>query len=80
MKFKFDKSMLSDYLIEKQKAKGTYDSPCLSVCDYNLDTDVCQTCGLIKDEKKLWKVSDITIKEKIAHDVIERTSKKLEQD
>ena len=30
----FDKSHLPPEKIEKQKMKGTYDSPCMSVCDY----------------------------------------------
>jgi len=76
MKYHFDKSMLSDFLVEKQKAKGTFDSPCMSICDYDQETSQCQTCGLIKDEKKLWKISDTPVKEKIAQAVIERISKK----
>ncbi len=76
MKFHFDKSKLSDHLREKQKIKGTFDSPCMSICNYDSATSVCQTCGLMKEEKKLWKVSDDSVKEKIATSVIERTEHK----
>ncbi|MEE3079773.1 MAG: hypothetical protein VX341_10590 [Bdellovibrionota bacterium] len=55
---KIDKSSLSERLVEKQKMKGTYDSPCMSVCDYEGECFECQTCGMRKDEKQLWKISD----------------------
>ncbi len=30
----------------------------MSVCDYEGEYFECQTCGMRKDEKQLWKVSD----------------------
>lgn len=75
MKYHFDKSGLSERLVEKQKLKGTFDSPCMSICDYNQETNICQTCGLMKEEKKLWKVSDDVAKDQIANAVINRIKK-----
>jgi len=66
MMFHYDKSKLSDILQQKQKEKGTYDSPCMSVCNYDQASSICQTCFLMKDEKKSWKVGDIQIKTKIS--------------
>jgi predicted Fe-S protein YdhL (DUF1289 family) len=76
MKYNFDKTNLSDFLIEKQKTKGTFDSPCMSICDYDQDSSVCQTCFLKKDEKRLWKISDSSVKEDIALEVMKRSPSK----
>ncbi len=65
---RIDKTSLSERLIEKQKMKGTYDSPCMSICDYEGEFFECQTCGMRKKEKQRWKVAkplekDIILKE-----------------
>ena len=52
--------------------KGTYDSPCLSVCDYAGELAICQTCLMSKTEKQKWKVADGIAKEKIASKVKKR--------
>lgn len=67
-----DKSSLSKNLIEKQKLKGTFDSPCMSVCNYN-DSLLCQTCKMYKYEKQEWKVSDEKNKNKILSNVLGRS-------
>lgn len=64
MSFIHKKKDLPDYLVEKQKAKGTYDSPCMSVCDYS-DNGQCQTCLMFKEEKQLWKIADDETKSKL---------------
>jgi predicted Fe-S protein YdhL (DUF1289 family) len=60
-----DDKKLDEELIAKQKMKGTYDSPCMSICDYDGSFEECQTCFLRKEEKKLWKVSCSEVKTKI---------------
>ena len=69
---KIDKSSLSKRLIEKQKMKGTYDSPCMSVCDYEGEYLECQTCGMRKDEKQLWKISDQSQKSQLLDMIFKR--------
>jgi len=49
-------SILTEVEKARQIAKGTYDSPCLSVCNYN-DNGQCQTCGMLQSEKKHWKTN-----------------------
>jgi predicted Fe-S protein YdhL (DUF1289 family) len=73
-KFNFDKSSLSLALIEKQKAKGTYDSPCLSVCNFNPENDQCQTCNMFKLEKTKWKSASPDEKEELALRFIKRNA------
>lgn len=69
---KIDKSSLSERLVEKQKMKGTYDSPCMSVCDYEGEYFECQTCGMRKDEKQHWKVSDDKKKSELLDAIFKR--------
>ncbi|MCB0420366.1 MAG: DUF1289 domain-containing protein [Bdellovibrionales bacterium] len=66
---KIDKSHLSPEIIDKQKLKGTYDSPCMSICDYDEKTTICQTCGMSSEEKKTWKVADSLQKQEILKSV-----------
>ncbi len=72
---RIDKSNLSDRLVEKQKLKGTYDSPCMSICDYEGEQLQCQTCGMQKAEKASWKVADSSEKEAILNDIMARIGK-----
>ena len=67
-----DEKELSPELVEKQKMKGTYDSPCLSVCNYEGVFHQCQTCFLRKAEKKLWKTGDEDMKSSILRAVRSR--------
>lgn len=48
------KAHLEPRLVEKQKVKGTWDSPCLSICNYMGENFQCPTCGLLKEEKVEW--------------------------
>ncbi len=66
------KKELSPELIEKQKMKGTYDSPCMSVCNYAGEFEQCQTCGMRKSEKIEWKISDIKTKETLLGQILDR--------
>ena len=56
---------LTPELVEKQKSKGTFDSPCMSICDYAGLFKQCQTCSMRKAEKSLWKTEDDSMKETI---------------
>lgn len=67
-----DKSHLPEHLIQKQKEKGTYDSPCMSVCNYAGEFDQCQTCGMRKLEKVEWKQADHKRKEILLQQILER--------
>ncbi len=58
---------LSPELLEKQKLKGTYDSPCMSVCDYAGPEQQCLTCGMRKEEKARWKVASSCEKKELLH-------------
>ena len=72
MRKKIDtESFLSSELVAKQKEKGTFDSPCLSICNYK--EDLCPTCGLKKAEKGLWKMSGESAKKKILEKVLARS-------
>mgnify|MGYP000754809635 CR=1 FL=1 len=73
--FFFDKSSLSKETQELQKEKKTFDSPCVSICDYEMvgDEKICQTCKLISTEKSAWKeTTDLKVKNKIAKKVMQR--------
>jgi predicted Fe-S protein YdhL (DUF1289 family) len=72
----FDKSSLSLALKETQIGKGTYDSPCMSVCDFNPETDQCATCLMFKAEKTKWKTGSETDKDELAKMFIERIEQK----
>ena len=76
MKFHYDKYRLSPSLKAIQKEKGTYDSPCLSICDYDPDTSTCQTCSMKKLEKTAWKKADSKAKEILASAINKRISQK----
>jgi predicted Fe-S protein YdhL (DUF1289 family) len=56
---------LTAELVEKQKSKGTFDSPCMSICNYEGLFKQCQTCNMRKAEKSLWKTEDNSMKETI---------------
>lgn len=71
----FDKSHLSQEIQEKQKIKGTYDSPCMSICNYDEESTICQTCGIKREEKQTWKVADATGKQLILKALEERQLK-----
>lgn len=67
-----DKTNLSDRLKDLQKDKGTYDSPCMSVCNYK--NGKCQTCKMLTEEKKKWKENPTNhkVKEEILSNVLKR--------
>lgn len=67
-----DAKNLSKELIEKQKIKGTYDSPCMSICNYSGELDQCGTCSMLKDEKRSWKAADKVQKESILKAILNR--------
>ena len=69
----FDKSHLPEHIQDRQKEKGTYDSPCMSVCNYSLDTDICQTCFMKRAEKALWKCSDEKTKQELTDKILSRS-------
>ena len=70
------KSNLSEECILKQKMKGTYDSPCLSVCNYDSLTSECQTCFMLKEEKTCWKIpADVAQKAIIWQNVTKRKAR-----
>lgn len=75
MSYFFDKSSLSDELQARQKSKGTFDSPCLSVCDYSEGDLICQTCLMKKSEKAEWKVAEPREKEALAWNIKKRRDK-----
>lgn len=60
-----DEKKIKKELVEKQKEKGTYDSPCMSICNYEGFFDQCMTCSMRKVEKKIWKKADSSMKEQI---------------
>lgn len=70
-----DEKELSEDLVELQKEKGTYDSPCMSVCDYMGLFDQCKTCSMRKVEKKIWIGADTSMKEQILRAIKGRASK-----
>ncbi len=49
----YKKKVLSCKQFIRQQAKGTLDSPCMSVCSRD-ENDMCLACGLFPDEKKGW--------------------------
>lgn len=68
----FDKSKLSIEIQERQKLKGTYDSPCMSVCNYEGPENICQTCKMKKEEKIKWISADSEQKEELINDILKR--------
>ncbi|MCO4755403.1 MAG: DUF1289 domain-containing protein [Bacteriovoracaceae bacterium] len=68
-----DQKDLSDKLREKQKSKGTYDSPCLSICDYEGVFKQCATCRMRKAEKSAWKSGDSMMKDTILRAIGKRS-------
>lgn len=73
-KYLFDPASknLSQELIEKQKGKGTYDSPCMSVCNYAGEFMQCQTCGMRQSEKVEWKQSSGSKKRELLKTILGR--------
>lgn len=73
--FYFDKSSLPKELQEKQKTKKTFDSPCMSVCNFT-EVDgvlICGTCQMLREEKIEWKnTEDIGVKNSIAQNILKR--------
>lgn len=67
-----DEKNLSKELIDKQRQKGTYDSPCMSICNYAGEHDQCKTCFMLKTEKIQWKVADIQTKNIILNSIEKR--------
>jgi len=59
----------------QQRIKGTLDSPCLSICNYDDLDKICRTCGMIKDEKRRWKKLGGTEKSFIRTEASERLIK-----
>jgi predicted Fe-S protein YdhL (DUF1289 family) len=71
------KACLSEELTLKQKMKGTYDSPCLSICDYDAETSECQTCFMLKEEKTCWKIpADVSQKAAIWDNATKRKARR----
>ena len=70
-----DEKNLSPELKEKQIAKGTFDSPCMSVCNYDGLFKQCQTCQMRKAEKNLWITADQSMKDTILRSVAKRQEK-----
>ena len=70
-----DEKKLSPELVEKQKAKGTYDSPCMSICDYEGVFKECQTCHMRMSEKNLWQTGDGIMKSTILNAIKKRRAK-----
>lgn len=68
----FDKSHLPEHIQKLQKEKGTFDSPCQSICNYCPETTICQTCSMKREEKVLWKQGDEQLKLKLAEKIVER--------
>ncbi|MBT7609697.1 MAG: DUF1289 domain-containing protein [Bacteriovoracaceae bacterium] len=66
-----EKNLIAE-LIEKQKEKGTYDSPCMSICDYDGLFKQCRTCSMRKAEKNLWKTGDLDMKGSILRAIEKR--------
>ena len=69
-----DEKALSESLKELQLGKGTYDSPCMSICNYDGLFKECQTCHLRQVEKKLWKTGNQDMKETILRAVGKRVA------
>ena len=63
---------LSKELKTKQLEKGTFDSPCMSVCNYEGLFKECGTCGMRKAEKSLWKQGDSMMKDQIIRSISRR--------
>jgi len=70
-----DEKNLAPEIREKQLAKGTHDSPCLAVCDYDGLFKECQTCHMRMTEKKLWITADSDMKASILRAVESRSQR-----
>ena len=66
------KSQLSFKTRFKQKLKGTFDSPCMSVCNFGKESSICSTCQLKKYEKQQWRQAEAQVKAQIIENVRER--------
>lgn len=71
-----DEKELSEKLIEVQKKKGTYDSPCMSICNYEGLFKQCQTCQMRQAEKNIWKTGNADMKETILRSLSKRIKSK----
>lgn len=71
-----DEKQLSPELKAIQLEKGTFDSPCMSICDYDGVFKQCQTCQMRKAEKNLWKTGDQSMKETILRSIAKRQVEK----
>jgi predicted Fe-S protein YdhL (DUF1289 family) len=69
-----DDKNLSPELVEKQKSKGTFDSPCFSICNYEGLFKQCGTCKMRKAEKNLWKTGDQDMKGSILRAIVKRSN------
>lgn len=67
-----DEKKLTEELKKLQLEKGTYDSPCMSICNYEGLFKECQTCHMRQAEKKLWKTGDQIMKDTILRAVAAR--------
>ncbi len=67
----FDKMNLSPELVVKQRIKRTYDSSCMSVCNYD-EAGKCQTCSMYKTEKTQWKIATNEEKSIMANNILKR--------
>lgn len=67
-----DEKDLPERLIVKQKEKGTYDSTCMSICNYAGEEMICQTCFMKKSEKVIWKTGTKDEKESILKAISDR--------
>ena len=66
---------LSKLLEEKQKEKGTFDSLCMSICNYSGEHNICQTCFMMQEEKVRWKKATRKEKDIILNIIAKRISK-----
>lgn len=76
---KFNKSHMSLKKQMQQRLKGTYDSPCVSICDFDPTSLQCLTCKLLKSEKRSWIKADKKVKSQIKRAVINRVSKRAKE-
>ena len=59
------KAHLNEEQIKKQQVKKTWDSPCLSLCSYNEESQ-CIECGILKSEKTCWKEGSLSSEQRLA--------------
>ncbi|MBT4793053.1 MAG: DUF1289 domain-containing protein [Halobacteriovoraceae bacterium] len=67
-----DQKKLSIELKAKQISKGVYDSPCVSICDYDGLFKQCQTCRMRQAEKTLWKTEGQSFKDTVLRAISKR--------